>query len=1449
MDTVKQNPQMPEGNKCPQCGTPLQPGALAGLCPACLLQAGAAADSVTEGAAKPFVPPSVSELAPLFPQLELLGLLGKGGMGAVYKARQKQLDRVVALKILPPGIGDDPAFAERFAREAKALAKLNHPGIVTLYEFGQVQSPCSSGRESAQTEASAGPAEQSRLTSAATEEGRLYFFLMEFVDGVNLRQLLHTGRVSPREALAIVPQICDALQFAHDQGIVHRDIKPENILLDRRGRVKVADFGLAKIVASVGQASSLSQTPRSDAVGSTPQSGVAANSETGGTPVLPDTLTDAGKVMGTPSYMSPEQREHPADVDHRADIYALGVVFYQMLTGELPGKPLQPPSNKVQIDVRLDEVVLRALEKKPELRYQQASEVKTAVEMIQTPSLAGRQAPPPPSASWEAARRAVRPLATTLLALGGLGLILSMFVQVRGFSSDSLHFSLGGFGYWRLFLPEGCAALLVPIESLLRVLNLVVLVGALRMRRVQNYWLAVAGAVSAMIAPPLLPIGLPVGAGVLLVLARRQIRREFAAPQLASRALSPASPPRFSKLAVISAVLTGLSLLGFWLVTCLGLLGAQPHGGDSPGWGWSALTTMHLWIQHWGFWGTIFLAGVALEDIRRAAGRLKGIGIATFALLFLPLYWVLSHVFQLIAEPVETSADFAAIAFLANAAALVPSGTLAFWMNRNEGRRIAAGLSATSGAGLLLSRGIVRTLQSVATVLIVLDLWLGGFITHLTRSWSDRSVAAEVAYYSHTHEQYHPQPGAEGDPKHFSAALLNGEAAFLAVSDLSLPSLVCWRPDGALLCRATNALAGSLGKQTQPRSLALGLRIPDSFSSGWVLPFELRVAGKPMASRHWSTSTRGTFVFFSAAPEQPLLDFHLGEPAGDWLDTDAGWAWDGQIPRHPERVIRRSGQEAVVTLVRVKAFPDGGTSVDWMSRSFPKDWVGRVVAVDESGAVHESLPATTSLRDVAAHNWQFQTETFSKLPPSRIKDFRLQIRNCRWVEFRNVSLRHGYKTSVEIRDFSSGHESKPATPPRSYGPTIERVLNGYGTEAANQGLSFENGTLASIPERELDSNERRLKWLTDHGVDLLVVNKGGFKWNLVGPKLRVARLPEGQWEQATPEELRRALDAVVMDTEDGWPFHALHDRLEKPLDFAFQSSGGTVGLLQITGYTEKPRGVKLRYKLGRTVSTTPGPRTDVLGFGALDESPKLLFLAWQDVWETNQPGAARHPSGLPVTDATELSWLKTVHAGGLNKTYDSQPRFLKLWFSHPGFKRNDFTAVNLLDDSGQLLKRGANGESSCSLVDASEQNGWLGWRCWTGSPGEGTEYPAYLTVQLLYTVGPLEATTEVRPDFNGTMSLEGNSILNGMGQNTQGEAFISIAVNAQAVKARVFSAVAVTKDGRELQHIGGGHPGYEGSLGAHSFRFPVRLSDAAKFVIGTRPIRTNEWKNVMLPHD
>src|SRR5262249_817650 len=168
-----------------------------------------------DGTASGFIPPNLHQVAQLFPQLEILELIGQGGMGAVYKARQPALDRLVALKVLPPRPGSDRGFTERFTREARALAKLSHPNIVAVHDFGRVRF--------------ANEAQDEDL-----DEAYLHFFIMEFVDGANLRQTEHTRRLSPRDALRIIPQICEALQFAHDEGIVHRDIKPENVLVDKK---------------------------------------------------------------------------------------------------------------------------------------------------------------------------------------------------------------------------------------------------------------------------------------------------------------------------------------------------------------------------------------------------------------------------------------------------------------------------------------------------------------------------------------------------------------------------------------------------------------------------------------------------------------------------------------------------------------------------------------------------------------------------------------------------------------------------------------------------------------------------------------------------------------------------------------------------------------------------------------------------------------------------------------------------------------------------------------------------------------------------------------------------------------------------------------------------------------------------------------------------------------
>ena len=267
--------------------------------------------------ARGFEPPSIEQIGELFPSLSILSLLGAGGMGAVYKARQTGLDRVVALKILPPEFGQNIKFALRFTREARTLARLNHPNIVSVFEFGNVDD--------------------------------VYYFLMEYVDGSTLRQVVKAGELQPEHALSIVPHLCDALQYAHDHGVVHRDIKPENILMATDGTVKIADFGLSRIVGQDHPAITLTQTQQ---------------------------------VLGTPRYMAPEQFEGSRDVDHRADIYSLGVVFYEMLTGELPIGRFEAPSEKVRIDVRLDEVVLRTLEKEPHRRYQAASEIKSDIQSI-----------------------------------------------------------------------------------------------------------------------------------------------------------------------------------------------------------------------------------------------------------------------------------------------------------------------------------------------------------------------------------------------------------------------------------------------------------------------------------------------------------------------------------------------------------------------------------------------------------------------------------------------------------------------------------------------------------------------------------------------------------------------------------------------------------------------------------------------------------------------------------------------------------------------------------------------------------------------------------------------------------------------------------------------------------------------------------------------------------
>ncbi|MBX7208744.1 MAG: protein kinase [Verrucomicrobiaceae bacterium] len=358
----------------PESTTPPPAPELGGLDPQDLLQAGL--DTVPAMTSPPQPPdpdvtmpvsrPQSTQPSPAQPELpmpdELTALLpggnyqvekflGQGGMGAVYKGTQVRLKRPVAIKIMRRDFGKDYDFEARFEREAQAMAKLNHPNIVSVIDFGE-----------------AGP--------------DYLYIVMELVDGADMMDVIRTGRMTQEMALTLLPQICDALQFAHDHGIVHRDIKPSNIMLTRDGRIKMADFGLAK---------------RFDTESSF--------------------RTQTGTGMGTPDYAAPEQFDANAPIDHRADIYALGVMIYQMITGALPRGVWKPPSQRAEINPQWDDIVSRAMQSDPKDRYQQASEVKTDVSSI--PLAQGRAAGPPAAANGPARTNPEKAPARPNAALAG----------------------------------------------------------------------------------------------------------------------------------------------------------------------------------------------------------------------------------------------------------------------------------------------------------------------------------------------------------------------------------------------------------------------------------------------------------------------------------------------------------------------------------------------------------------------------------------------------------------------------------------------------------------------------------------------------------------------------------------------------------------------------------------------------------------------------------------------------------------------------------------------------------------------------------------------------------------------------------------------------------------------------------------------------------------------
>src|SRR5437870_2326972 len=289
---------------------------------------GAGAGGVTEDWSKPAAPGGVygfaQALAPggvLGGRYEILELLGEGGMGAVYKARDRELDRWVALKVIRPELANQQEVLRRFKQELILARQVTHKNVIRIFDLGEADG--------------------------------IKFISMDFIEGQDLRGLLRQkGRLTPEESTAIIVQVCQALEAAHAEGVVHRDLKPQNIMLDSQGRATVMDFGIARSMELTG-------------------------------------MTQTGALLGTPDYMSPEQAKGQ-EVDARSDLFTLGIIFYELLTGKTPyradtvlGTLLKRTQERARPPHELDpdlprylsDVVVRCLEIDPQLRYQSASEI------------------------------------------------------------------------------------------------------------------------------------------------------------------------------------------------------------------------------------------------------------------------------------------------------------------------------------------------------------------------------------------------------------------------------------------------------------------------------------------------------------------------------------------------------------------------------------------------------------------------------------------------------------------------------------------------------------------------------------------------------------------------------------------------------------------------------------------------------------------------------------------------------------------------------------------------------------------------------------------------------------------------------------------------------------------------------------------------------------------
>jgi|GEM_PF-771236 len=1335
MNDPEQKPTMPDENKCPRCGTPLHAGALAGLCPACLLQQGAGQDTVT-GGGRPFLPPTVEELSVKFPQLEITDLIGKGGMGAVYKARQRELDRVVALKILPPAIGETPGFAERFTREAKALAKLNHPGIVTIHDFGRADG--------------------------------LYFFLMEFVDGVNLRQLLNTGRIAPREALAIVPQICDALQFAHDHGIVHRDIKPENILLDRRGRVKVADFGLAKLVGGESEATS------------------GTNAQ-----MTPSDLTEAGKIMGTPSYMAPEQTASPDTVDNRADIYALGVVFYQMLTGELPGTRIEPPSKKVLIDVRLDEVVLRALEKKPELRYQQASIFKTQVETIAGGSSAQETAAGPGVA--EAVARGAVSVNKRRWEVVIWGIVLAAVCVDMGVHITPVEYGWG-IGIWGvlLFLISTPLALLAG-DDIRKIKSAVQLVQA------DGIVTALAGIWCARHSPTL-----PDSWSVVIILAclggiAYCLRSMVKCAKWEMTAGSGSGAFRNDPLAVAPAGARWKSTVWQVLAVVVLVLGVKafvisPYhavtDGVSPEIPQGSSVYVYKLARHFSAGDIVAYQQENKVMLGRAAqdGPMKGI--------------------LQIERSNETPRQLAAGDIIGK----VVFNTRA--QQQDHDQTFGQVIECEVKTAMDLDTGKLADLPEEVTNKDTISETVLDAVAWMEHEGMDIFLDTRPHCFS---------VGMRVIPRDKDQWEHLGAPQLAAVLDASITTPAVSVKLEPLDMGATYVF------QTREGGKGI-LQILGTGDHGMKIRYKMirRSSGAQTASE--PEVSRDFVVFHPVGRNTAIMD------AARDLVTARNWQLKGE----------RGNDEGVT----IEAADAGGRKITFNEKP-QADGVSRFTISAEPGAEMSAsgIGAQLSQRGVFGNNASpaagggphasGRIAGVSILAPVAlliVAGFfvlggliarKSSLRRAVFITLiAIIAIGTGvafvlFKKVPQSLTVVTGGSSASA---RSDSPVPQHIsLNKeYSAMLHHDNVDlhyaiFYNGVFDS--SGGCTFNTHSLKWLEDFNITL----KNGRTF--------------GYQRESVYADFFLKINGRQFDFRKGRIF-VLHD-------------DGTVDQLDLYPSLDVARDMRALAGLIANKSVDAASISTVqpvpVSAEQLARDPQLQFLAWQDENKDLLQPHAWHSDGTPVQDKDELKWIKGLAPTPVNVHGTSEvkknPRFLFLWFSHPAIDNDSFKRVRLFDPSGKPLELGAAGSISYNSVSPDESNGNTGWITYTISPGNAGHIPASANIRLDYSVGPWTMGGDIPRDYSGVESLGNHTMLGSLGQTASGEAFISITSSNTEEPDVHYDFVALTNDGHSIGHTGLRTSGFPNLL-TETFNFPVKLDSVKAFRLRTRPIRKVEFKNI-----